>query len=165
MGNIEFLDENSPEMKKTGLPFSQSSGECVQRAAGFLSVEKARLEKRLSTRRIQIRGRETYEKVMNREEAITNRDAMVKALYSVLFNWLVGRINQTLYRGEDEDKRWIGLLDVFGFEAFESNSFEQVSVLVCLFACLLASTYKTTGNQQQQLNFLSLNFSLHLVLH
>jgi len=47
--------------------------------------------------------------------------------YARLFSWLVVRINQTV----DDVKRakhYIGLLDVYGFEFFEVNSFEQLCI-------------------------------------
>lgn len=44
-----------------------------------------------------------------------------------MFDWLVGRINQTLAPPESHRRlKFIGVLDIFGFEIFESNSFEQV---------------------------------------
>ena len=59
--------------------------------------------------------------------ACAARDALVKIMYARLFSWLVVRINQTV----DDVKRakhYIGLLDVYGFEFFEVNSFEQLCI-------------------------------------
>ncbi len=73
-------------------------------------------------------GKEEISRVLDAEELTTNRDAMCKSLYSALFQWVVSKVNSALYRGDVESVNWIGLLDVFGFECFEHNSFEQVSL-------------------------------------
>ena len=72
-------------------------------------------------------------------QAEDNRDAMAKAVYGRLFTWIVSRANELLaprsqlpteaqLRGSVE----IGILDIFGFENFQNNSFEQVGT--CLIA-------------------------------
>uniref|UniRef100_A0A673YMM8 Myosin IXB n=1 Tax=Salmo trutta TaxID=8032 RepID=A0A673YMM8_SALTR len=65
-------------------------------------------------------------------EAITARDSMAKSLYSALFNWIVLRINHALLNKKDMEESVpclsIGVLDIFGFEDFETNSFEQFCI-------------------------------------
>ena len=53
------------------------------------------------------------------------RDSAVKIMYARLFTYLVSRINTTIDRGS-KTQSYIGLLDVYGFEFFYNNSFEQV---------------------------------------
>ena len=57
-----------------------------------------------------------------------NRDSFAKTIYSKLFDWLVSRVNSTLSKPYNQKKlgkpRVIGILDIFGFEIFEVNSFE-----------------------------------------
>ena len=60
--------------------------------------------------------------------AATARDALVKIMYARLFNWIVARVNQTIDASGDTSQRYIGLLDVYGFEFFEVNSFEQLCI-------------------------------------
>ncbi|XP_059744109.1 unconventional myosin-IXb isoform X15 [Bos taurus] len=65
-------------------------------------------------------------------EAITARDSMAKSLYSALFDWIVLRINHALLNKKDMEESVsclsIGVLDIFGFEDFERNSFEQFCI-------------------------------------
>ncbi|XP_076770511.1 unconventional myosin-IXb isoform X22 [Arvicanthis niloticus] len=65
-------------------------------------------------------------------EAITARDSMAKSLYSALFDWIVLRINHALLNKKDMEEAVsclsIGVLDIFGFEDFEQNSFEQFCI-------------------------------------
>ncbi|XP_075439346.1 unconventional myosin-IXb-like [Ascaphus truei] len=65
-------------------------------------------------------------------EAITARDSMAKSLYSALFDWIVLRINHALLNKKDVEESVnclsIGVLDIFGFEDFKNNSFEQFCI-------------------------------------
>uniref|UniRef100_A0A3B3BL39 Myosin IXA n=1 Tax=Oryzias melastigma TaxID=30732 RepID=A0A3B3BL39_ORYME len=65
-------------------------------------------------------------------EAGTVRDSMAKSLYSALFDWIVFRINHALLNIKDLEETTkilsIGVLDIFGFEDYESNSFEQFCI-------------------------------------
>ncbi|XP_044126174.1 unconventional myosin-IXb isoform X3 [Bufo gargarizans] len=65
-------------------------------------------------------------------EAVTARDSMAKSLYSALFDWIVLRINHALLNRKDVEESVnclsIGVLDIFGFEDFENNSFEQFCI-------------------------------------
>eukprot|EP00667_Euglena_gracilis_P000445 EG_transcript_445 len=64
-------------------------------------------------------------------QATDCRDALCKALYSGAFNWLIDRCNDLLRAPaalNEQRGNWIGLLDIFGFEHFERNSFEQLCI-------------------------------------
>ncbi|XP_072484009.1 unconventional myosin-IXa isoform X3 [Notamacropus eugenii] len=65
-------------------------------------------------------------------EAVTVRNSMAKSLYSALFDWIVFRINHALLNTKDLEESTktlsIGVLDIFGFEDYESNSFEQFCI-------------------------------------
>ena len=60
-----------------------------------------------------------------RLQAEDSRDALAKIIYSRMFDWIVKRINNTMYT---PGERFIGVLDIFGFEAFKENSFEQLCI-------------------------------------
>ena len=70
------------------------------------------------------------------ERASNARDAINKALYVKLFEWIVSAVNSTLSTGsgggngnDAQAPRFVGLLDVFGFEFFGTgNSFEQLAI-------------------------------------
>ncbi|XP_051893630.1 unconventional myosin-IXb isoform X3 [Pristis pectinata] len=65
-------------------------------------------------------------------EAVTTRDSMAKSLYTALFDWIVLRINHALLNKKDMEESVmclsIGVLDIFGFEDFPNNSFEQFCI-------------------------------------
>jgi myosin heavy chain 6/7 len=52
--------------------------------------------------------------------------ALAKALYSRMFSWLIRRCNATLDAKERSREKFIGVLDIAGFEIFDLNSFEQL---------------------------------------
>ncbi|KAK3884845.1 hypothetical protein Pcinc_010904, partial [Petrolisthes cinctipes] len=63
---------------------------------------------------------------LNIDQALDARDAVAKALYSSLFSWLVRRVNSIIHKGAR--KTHISILDIFGFEVFKENSFEQLCI-------------------------------------
>ena len=68
------------------------------------------------------------------DKAAMARDALVKIMYARLFDWIVVRVNQTTNVGDASNDRYIGLLDVYGFEFFDVNSFEQARSSLTLLA-------------------------------
>ncbi|KAL4646674.1 unconventional myosin-Ih [Arapaima gigas] len=65
------------------------------------------------------------------DHAIYARDALAKALYDRAFTWLVNKINESLENKDSTKKTVIGLLDIYGFEVFFVNSFEQFCINYC----------------------------------
>lgn len=63
---------------------------------------------------------------LNIDQALDSRDVLAKSLYSSLFSWLVHRINSMVYKGSR--RTTLALLDIFGFEEFKENSFEQLCI-------------------------------------
>ena len=61
-------------------------------------------------------------------KAADTRDALAKALYARMFQWIVSRLNSHLQPTDSLDHLHIGILDIFGFENFEHNSFEQFCI-------------------------------------
>lgn len=81
-------------------------------------------------RTLDIIGQSPIAVPLRAEQAIENRDALAKYVYEKLFLWLVGRINTAL-APSDTQKNFIGILDIFGFEIFKKNSFEQLCINFC----------------------------------
>ena len=70
---------------------------------------------------------EQIKKERSVEQAGECRDALAKAIYGRLFSWIVNSINQLIQPAEGAGQSTeIGILDIFGFENFAKNSFEQV---------------------------------------
>lgn len=65
---------------------------------------------------------------ISKEAAYEARDAFVKAIYGRLFIMIVNKINDTINKKSSSSKNTIGVLDIFGFENFTSNSFEQLCI-------------------------------------
>ncbi|CCI47888.1 unnamed protein product [Albugo candida] len=98
----------------------------VQIIAQLMQTEMDALHSTLLERSITA-GNETYKIPLNSAQASDSRDAMAKGMYTQLFDWLVDRINRAICSGNNV-KTHIGLLDIFGFESFETNGFEQMCI-------------------------------------
>ena len=75
--------------------------------------------------------RERLEIGQDERQAEQNLHTLMKDIYSRLFEWLVKRINTEINKRDThhpKDVRCVGLLDIFGFEIFETNSFEQLCI-------------------------------------
>lgn len=62
------------------------------------------------------------------EAANEARDALAKALYAALFGWLVAKVNATLHPKQKGADLRLSILDIYGFECFPENSFEQLCI-------------------------------------
>jgi myosin heavy subunit len=91
----------------------------------ILKINPDTLQSALCFRSVTIRN-EVSNIPLKKEEAEDSRDALSKALYGNLFDWLIRRINQSL--SKEDVSMTIGILDIFGFEIFENNSFEQFCI-------------------------------------
>ena len=70
-------------------------------------------------------------------QAVNARDALAKAIYGKLFNWLILRINKSLEAGistggTNNVKNITGVLDIFGFESFETNSLSNFASITAM---------------------------------
>ena len=100
---------------------------------GIADISKDLVEK------VTVVGVERFQIQLKLEAAVKQRDALAKQIYNQLFDLLVAKMNQKIDTPKQMHK-FIGLLDVFGFEVFQSNSFEQLCINYAneaLQACLL----------------------------
>lgn len=97
--------------------------------AYLLEVDAEALQTKLTSRRFDSKwgGKsERLDVTLNVEQAVYSRDALAKGLYSRIFDYLVQRVNsamETKVQGQT-----IGILDIYGFEIFEKNGFEQFCI-------------------------------------
>ena len=97
-------------------------------AAILCGLSSEQLERVLTVRVITAKD-ESYEIKLTPAQALDARDALSKALYSRLFEWIVSRVNESIRVDEASTVRAeIGVLDIFGFESFKVNSFEQLCI-------------------------------------
>ncbi len=131
MGNIKYRGKVVDNLDATDIP-DQSN---VERVAAILGVESRALVDALTSRTIFAQG-ETVVSTLNTGQSRDVRDAFAKGIYGRLFVHIVRKVNAAVFRQDLRDemgrtgfrKSSIGVLDIFGFENFDSNSFEQVSL-------------------------------------
>ena len=120
LGNAKF------QADETGDKSSVVNTDSIDAAASLLEVDAAGLSEALCYRSIVVRG-EQSKIPLNVDQSKDNRDSIAKALYSRLFDWIVLYINNsTMPKGDSSS--FIGVLDIFGFELFKVNSFEQFCI-------------------------------------
>ncbi|XP_037320611.2 unconventional myosin-Id [Pungitius pungitius] len=127
LGNLSFgVDGDVTLIENTKL---------VSSIRELLSAKEEMVEKALLYRTVST-GRDVIEKQHTAQEAGYGRDALAKAMYERLFCWIVGRINDVIevknYDARVHGKNTvIGVLDIYGFEIFQNNSFEQFCINYC----------------------------------
>uniref|UniRef100_A0A8C1RPQ4 non-specific serine/threonine protein kinase n=1 Tax=Cyprinus carpio TaxID=7962 RepID=A0A8C1RPQ4_CYPCA len=129
-GDVEFTSVASEhQTDKSNI----SNMAVLESAASLLCIRADELQEALTSHCVVTRG-ETIVRSNTVEKATEVRDAMGKALYGRLFSWIVNRINSLLkpdndnQSGEEDKGLNIGILDIFGFENFKRNSFEQLCI-------------------------------------
>uniref|UniRef100_A0AAQ6A1C0 Myosin motor domain-containing protein n=1 Tax=Amphiprion ocellaris TaxID=80972 RepID=A0AAQ6A1C0_AMPOC len=98
--------------------------------AKLLGVDGSALREALTHKKLTAKGEEMISP-LNYEQAVSARDALAKAVYGRTFTWLVEKINQSLALKVSKDSSVIGLLDIYGFEVLQQNSFEQFCINYC----------------------------------
>ena len=129
MGNILFSDAlESDSAVMDGSLVKDGSEKHLKAAASLLGVQEDDLEQALTTRTI-VAPDNTYRKGLSPSDAVKARDALSKTLYEKLFNWVVEAVNRNMHSDSaTSHKLSIGILDIYGFESFKTNSFEQLCI-------------------------------------
>ncbi|KIJ66224.1 hypothetical protein HYDPIDRAFT_128865 [Hydnomerulius pinastri MD-312] len=124
LGNVQFqeMDDGNAAVADAG----------VTDFIGYLmEVDSAMVQKVLTSKVVETQrgGRRgsVYDVPLNPAQATAGRDALAKAIYNNLFEWIVSRINVSM-KPRSATAQIIGILDIFGFEIFEDNSFEQLCI-------------------------------------
>ena len=153
LGNIECEEDGDPEGEGSGesenAKITDASLPSLTKACALLGLNEDEVKEAMLTKLLTVGGK-TIHKPQNVAQAQDKRDALAKMAYSSLFLWLVGRINETIApsldgrgRGDSVDgfspglrvsskaklnAGFIGVLDIYGFEQFDTNGFEQLLI-------------------------------------
>uniref|UniRef100_A0A8C0B8I1 Myosin IB n=1 Tax=Buteo japonicus TaxID=224669 RepID=A0A8C0B8I1_9AVES len=103
---------------------------CPCEICELTGIDQSVLERAFSFRTVEAK-QEKVSTTLNVAQAYYARDALAKNLYSRLFSWLVTRINESIKAQTKVRKKVMGVLDIYGFEIFEDNSFEQFIINYC----------------------------------
>ncbi|KAL6099434.1 myo1g [Pungitius sinensis] len=128
LGNLQF-ESDGESVQILGL-------EAVTRISELTATQPDSVCKSLLFRTVATGGGEVIEKGHTEQDTCFGRDAFAKALYERLFGWIVSRIN-SIIEVKDYDpvlhgkNTVIGVLDIYGFEIFDNNSFEQFCINYC----------------------------------
>ncbi|XP_068639231.1 myosin-1-like isoform X1 [Aristolochia californica] len=101
--------------------------EGLNTVAKLIGCNVGELKLALSTRKMRV-GNDNIVQKLTLSQAVDTRDALAKSIYASLFEWLVEQINKSLGVGKKCTGRHISILDIYGFESFEKNSFEQFCI-------------------------------------
>ncbi|KAH9763208.1 Myosin-17 [Citrus sinensis] len=123
LGNIEFA---KGEEADSSVIKDEKSRFHLNTTAELLKCDAKSLEDALINR-VMVTPEEVITRTLDPVAAVSSRDALAKTVYSRLFDWLVDKINSSI--GQDPNSRTIiGVLDIYGFESFKLNSFEQFCI-------------------------------------
>ncbi|XP_074098878.1 unconventional myosin 10A [Cotesia typhae] len=123
LGNVYF---HRKQMRHGQEGVEVGSDAEIRWAAHLLQINVEGIIRALTTKTTEARN-ERVLTALNIDQALDARDAFAKALYSSLFSWLVARVNHIVYKGTKQTSA-ISILDIFGFENFTENSFEQLCI-------------------------------------
>jgi len=124
LGQVEFDAGASPDAEAS---FNDAAKVDGGETAVVWDIDVAGLEKALTRRTIKTRD-EAIVKPLTPSAATATRDALAKELYSRVFDWLVAKICAATNAPAGQSLHFVGLLDIFGFEAFAINRFEQLCI-------------------------------------
>ncbi|KAM3731026.1 hypothetical protein ACB098_12G131000 [Castanea mollissima] len=123
LGNVDFA---KGEESDSSILKDEESKFRLQMTADLLMCDPHALEDTLC-KRVMITPEEIIKRSLDPNGAAVSRDGLAKTIYSRLFDWLVEKINLSI--GQDpSSKCLIGILDIYGFESFKTNSFEQFCI-------------------------------------
>ncbi|XWS39612.1 hypothetical protein CRYUN_Cryun18bG0069700 [Craigia yunnanensis] len=121
LGNVSFtIIDNENHVEAV-------ADESLTNVAKLIGCDTVDLNLTLSTRKMRV-GNDNIVQKLTLSQAIDTRDALAKSIYACLFEWLVEQINKSLAVGKRRTGRSISILDIYGFESFDRNSFEQFCI-------------------------------------
>jgi len=135
LGNLKFEESSEGVSKVTD---ESSSSEALQHACTLLGLSPNDVSEAIVTKQLNVGGK-IITKPQNVAQAQEKRDAFAKMTYQCLFLWLVQQVNETLTTTTTKSSSntnnnpmgFIGVLDIYGFEVFDTNGFEQLLINYC----------------------------------
>ncbi|MBA0673834.1 hypothetical protein Goari_015460, partial [Gossypium aridum] len=123
LGNVDFAKGSEVD---SSVIKDEKSRFHLNMTAELLKCDVKSLEDAL-VKRVMVTPEEIIKRPLDPVAAVGSKDALAKTIYSRLFDWLVDKINSSI--GQDPNsKQLIGVLDIYGFESFKFNSFEQFCI-------------------------------------
>ncbi|KAB7494072.1 Unconventional myosin-XIX [Armadillidium nasatum] len=130
LGNISF--QPSSDSESWTFSTNEVSQKSLARACHLLRVTKETLQNTFTKKKISVSlGKETsviYKYFEREDQCEERRDALMQFLYISLFNYLVDAINSKICDNSSSHYSYLGILDIYGFEAFDENSLEQLCI-------------------------------------
>ncbi|XP_078545127.1 unconventional myosin-Ia [Lissotriton helveticus] len=127
LGNIEL----EGKFQADGMSSSYIvESKALQEVCGLMGLDQNDFENALCFRSMEAKG----DRVITSLDATKStyaRDALAKNIYDRLFNWIIDRINQSIRISNVQEKKVMGVLDIYGFEITEDNGFEQFIINYC----------------------------------
>ncbi|XP_013862875.1 unconventional myosin-IXb isoform X2 [Austrofundulus limnaeus] len=125
LGNVTFTLSKDSQVLEAG------PADVLSTLSDLLKVKEELLVMALTERK-QVTATSTVTSQYTLQEAVSLRDSMAKSLYGALFDWIILHINHALLNRRDMEESVsclsIGVLDMFGFENLQTNSFEQLCI-------------------------------------
>ena len=125
LGNLQFAATSTPKE-----PVVVSNKGTLNIISELLTMDNNKLSKSLLTRRLLVGG-EVITQFHSVDQCVEMCQSMCKTWYDSLFCYMIEHINTTLSNGHasgHSNSRWIGVLDIFGFENFPINYWEQLCI-------------------------------------
>ncbi|XP_042747568.1 unconventional myosin-Ia isoform X2 [Lagopus leucura] len=127
LGNVEL----SSCFQASGMEASSiAEPQELQEISQLVGLDPSTLEQALCSRTVKVRD-ESVLTALSVSQGYYCRDALAKNIYSRLFDWLVDRINTSIRVKPGKQRKVMGVLDIYGFEIFQDNGFEQFIINYC----------------------------------
>ena len=121
MGELQFIQKGRDDQAEIG------DMEWPKKAATLLGVNAEGMMKAFCKPKIKV-GTEWVTKGQTIEQATNAVGAIARASYNLCFKWLIIKCNDTLLDPNMKKVNFCAVLDIAGFEIFEYNGFEQISI-------------------------------------
>jgi myosin-5 len=122
LGNVKLIELNNEQSSCS----VKKNDESLTVMCKLLMINEEQMKIWLCNKRIKTAS-EVVNVQLSLSQAYFARDALAKHMYSQLFNWIVNQINKCL-KSNGKTNSFIGVLDIYGFETFKINSFEQFCI-------------------------------------